>query len=257
VSEQIELNGLGVRLYAVRLYNHDFLWFSSFEISKRASTAPLIHNFALSYAVSGYTYGIYGEGRPRYAEDLRAMPAYATPALPEGVVRWTQFTQNAINSVTLRTEGPKGINSPALGWRVVLDPVWQGTGGFRFYVFTRGGFEGPRVMRLGKKGCPVRLEWDEIPEPVAVFTDRVTRPTHAVNPLDVQGEIVAYEPVAIPPHLILRVADIERDWFVFREKHRIHIPRRFTDAGWELPGVSAEAETRMERSRRGGKGSGA
>jgi CRISPR-associated protein Csc1 len=83
------------------------------------------------------------------------------------------------------------------------------------------------VVRLGKKGCPIRLEWEEISSPIAVFIETPVRPTHAVNPLDVQGELLSYEPLSIPPYLILRVAEIRRDWFVFSNKHVIHIPRRF------------------------------
>jgi CRISPR-associated protein Csc1 len=231
-----DLNAHGVRLYAVRLYNHDYLWFSSFEIAKTSATEPVIHNYALSYSLSARSYGIYSGHVPNYASDLAEMAAYATPARPEEAVTWTRFTQNAINSRTLRTDdAPRGINSPALGWRVVLNPLWRRTrvaagGGFSCYVFARAGFRPSSVTRLGKKGCPVRLEWEEIASPVATLATDVVRPTHAVNPLDVQGQVKAYEPVLIPPHLILRVVEIENDWFVFSGKHKIHLPRRFAPA---------------------------
>jgi CRISPR-associated protein Csc1 len=232
MSEQIALNTVGVRVFAGRLHNHDFLWFSSFEISKTAATLPLLHNYALSYALSGYSFGVFEGHSPRYAEDLRAMSAYATPARTDGFSAWTRFTQNAINSVTLRTDdAPSGCNSPSLGWRLVLDPVWGERSGFVFYLFAQPSFAPPGVVRLGKKGCPVRLHWEEITSPVAVFSEAPVRPTHAVNPLDVQGELESFEPVAIPPHVVLRVAEIRRDWFVFAGKHRIHLPRRFTAAG--------------------------
>jgi len=258
MSQHLDLGGQGMRLYAVRLYNHDYLWFSSFEISKTTATVPLIHNYALSYAVSGYSYGVYVGHVPRYAEDLDVLPAYATPAQPEGSLSWTRFTQNAVNSVTLRTDdAPRGINSPALGWRLVLDPVWRieaggGMSGFFFYLFARRNFQPPPVMRLGKKGCPVRLEWEEISSPMAVLSENVIRPTHAVNPLDVQGEIKAYEPVLIPPHLILRVAEIQNDWFIFSGNHRVHLPRRFTPAGPFLPRPAPAAGGRQKRAARGG-----
>jgi hypothetical protein len=87
------------------------------------------------------------------------------------------------------------------------------------------------VVRLGKKGCPVRLEWEEITPAVAVLFDKSVRPSHAVNPLDIQGEILSYEPLPIPPHLIFRVAEIRNDWFVFSGEHRVHLPRRFTRNG--------------------------
>lgn len=240
MSERLDLNAQGIHLYAGRLYNHDYLWFSSFEISKTAATLPIIHNYALSYAVTGYSYGVYYGNTPRYEEDLRAMPAYATPARPEGRVARTRLTQNAVSSRTLRTDdAPKGSNSPALGWRLVLDPVWPaaaadtgaGQTGFSFYLFGRDPFRPPAVARLGKKGCPVRLQWQELDPAVAVFISEPMRPTHAVNPLDVQGAIVSYEPLAIPPHLVFRVAELRNDWFVLSGDHRVHVPRRVASAG--------------------------
>lgn len=238
MSERLDLNAQGIHLYAGSLYNHDYLWFSSFEISKTAATLPLIHNYALSYAISGYSYGVYVGNTPRYDEDLNAMPAYATPARPQGSVASTRFTQNAVNSRSLRTDdAPRGSNSPSLGWRLVLDPIWRSAAsdstipGFTFYLFARDSFSPPGVIRLGKKGCPVRLEWEEIAPAVAVLTDRPVRPTHAVNPLDVQGEILSYDPLLIPPHLIFRVVEIRNDWFVFSGEHKVHVPRRLTSAG--------------------------
>lgn len=231
--EDLHLNARGIRLYAGRLYNHDYLWFSSSEISKTAATYPLIHNYALSYAVSGYSHAVYVGSAPRYAEDLDAMPAYATPAQPGGGVARTRFTQNAVNSRSLRTDdAPRASNSPALGWRLVLDPVWRTdsaeaeSSGFAFYLFAREPWRPPAVVRLGKKGCPVRLQWKEIVPATATFTNLSVRPTHAVNPLDVRGDIVSYEPVSTPPHLVFRVADIRNDWFVFSGEHRVHLPHR-------------------------------
>lgn len=235
MSERLNLNAQGIRLYAGRLYNHDYLWFSSFEISKTAATHPLIHNYALSYALSGYSYGVYLGTTPRYAEDLNAMPAYATPARPQEPAARTRFTQNAVNSRSLRTDdAPRGSNSPAIGWRLVLDPIWHNglpnLVGFTFYLFVRGSYRPPAVVRLGKKGCPVRLEWKEIAPAVAIKTDTAIRPTHAVNPLDIQGEIISYDPLPIPPHLIFRVAEIRNDWFVFSDEHIVHVSRRFIGA---------------------------
>jgi CRISPR-associated protein Csc1 len=235
MSGRFDLNARRIRVYAGTLHNHDYLWFSSFEISKTAATIPLIHNYALSYAISGYSYGVYVGNTPRYTEDLNAMPAYATPARPQGSVASTRFTQNAVNSLTLRTDdAPRACNSPSLGWRLVLDPVWRSAApdvvltGFTFYLFARDSFRPPGVTRLGKKGCPVRLEWEEITPAVAVLTDASVRPTHAINPLDVQGEILSYDPLPVPPYLIFRVAEVRGDWFVFSRGHIVHIPRRLT-----------------------------
>jgi CRISPR-associated protein Csc1 len=238
MSDHFDLKAQGLRLFAGWLYNHDYLWFSSIEISKTASTVALIHNYALTYAITGYSYSVYPLKAPRYAEDLARMPAYATPAQAHAHVTYTRFTQNAINSRTLRTDdAPRGSNSPALGWRLVIDPLWRSSlalakhQGFGFYLFAHDSFRPPAVVRLGKKGCPVRLEWEEIAPAVAVLSEGPIRPTHAVNPLDVQGRIPTYYPVAIPPHLVLQFADITDDWFVFSGEHRVHVPRRFARVG--------------------------
>jgi CRISPR-associated protein Csc1 len=259
MNDRLDLNAQGIRLYAGHFYNHDFLWFSSFEISKMATTSPLIHNYALSYAISGYSYGLYVGNTPRYEEDLASMPAYATPARPQGRVSLTRFTQNAVNSRSLRTDdAPRGSNSPSIGWRSVLDPVWGDERspidavGFTFYVFARIGFNPPSVIRLGKKGCPVRLKWEEIRPTVAILSQDAVRPTHALNPLDVTGQIISYDPVAIPPYLILRVADIRKDWFVFSEKHRIHVPGRFIatqTVGFDSRGASSQSKQRVLKKR--------
>lgn len=78
-----------------------------------------------------------------------------------------------------------------------------------------------------RKNWPGRLEWETITSAVVVLVDKPMRPTQAVNPLDVQGEIVSYDPLPIPPHLIFRVAEIRNDWFVFSHIATVHVPRRF------------------------------
>jgi len=211
------------------MHNHDFLWFSSQEISKRSTTIPVLHNFALTYALSDFSYGIRANSIPSYQADLAQMPIYATPAVSTSAVL-TRFTYNAVNSRSLRTDdAPRGVNSPDLGWRVMIEPSMAdsspgGRTGFSFYAFTFDGARPRAVARLGKKGAAVRVVAREITELRLVRATEQTRPTHAVNPLDVGGKIVSYEPVAIPPHLVLRQATIVDDWFALSGQHRIHVP---------------------------------
>jgi len=255
MSETLDLGAGGVRVFAGKLFHHDYLWFSSFEIAKVTRTAPIVHNYALSYAVSGYSYGLYRGSTPSYDADLAAMSVYTTPARPGAAQRtnWTRLTQNAIDNRSVRTEGPRGINSPALGWRVVLNPCWELDSveqGFRFYAFVRGAFSLPGVIRLGKKGCPVRLRWRTIATNKARRVEESVQPTHAVNPLDVQGRILSYEPISIPPHLVFSTAEIADDWFLFEEGHRILVPRRFTPAGPAIIGLGGALPARQPRRRR-------
>lgn len=230
-NRRIDLGTNGIRLFACRLTNHDYLWFSSSEIGKTSVTLPIIHNYALTYALAGYSHGIYLGSAPRYQEDLARMLLYTTPALAEEASH-TRFTYNAINDRTIQTVHTLGgINSPDLGWHVVLDPIYdpeetEPTRHFRFYCFTFDS-QAPRTcFRLGKKGCPVRISWEEISPAIAVFNQDIVRPTHAVNPLDLIGTPVAYEPINIPPHLLLQRLEVREAWIVSSGIHRVLLPSR-------------------------------
>ena len=232
MPESIRLREYGIRLFACRLYNHDYLWFSSYEISKVSTSWPIIHNYALAYSLGDFSYGISTNAVPRYQEDLAQIALYATPAV---ATQWsrTRITYNAVNSRSLRTDdAPRGINSPDLGWRYYIDPVFAiGDGlkaslGFSCYLFTFNGSHPKGVTRLGKKGAAMRIRWEELQDPLATFRNEPVRPSHPLNPLDITGRADVYDPVSIPPHLILRTAAIRDDWFVFAGPHRVHVPRR-------------------------------
>lgn len=236
--EPIRLADHGVRLFAGRLYNHDYLWFSSTEISKVSTTLPVIHNYALTYALSSFSYSVFLGNMPRYSTDLPRMPLYATPAACE-VAQSTKLTYNAVDSLSLRTDIGPSVNTPNLGWRIYIDPMYERSNtikpskGYQFYVFiftkehelVFGDSQPQTVFRLGKKGSPVRVRWQEISNPLAVFRNEPTRPGHLVNPLDVSGKIKSFDLVNIPPHMLFRRPEITDDWFIFGADAPIHLPK--------------------------------
>jgi CRISPR-associated protein Csc1 len=239
VAQAIRLFERGVRVFAGRLYNHDYLWFSSNEISKVSTTRPFLHNYALSYAVSQRSYRVCVGSVPKYIEapdaEFNAMPVYCTPAHAASVEH-TTITFNALDDLTLTTGDSKGMNTPNLGRRSYLNLIWEPPNkkkpslGYEFYVFTFNDYALPGAFRLGKKGAPVRVRWQELPRATAFFRERGERPSHVINPLDVNGRLASYDPIAIPPHMLLRTATIEEDWFVFGEDHGKHhavqVPKR-------------------------------
>lgn len=235
MSHNIPLNKQGIRLYHGRLYNHDYLWFSSNEISKVSITQPVLHNYALCYALSQRSYRTYTGATPKYALDpdreFGSMPLYATPAQATFVQR-TTVTFNALDELTLTTGDSKSMNTPNLGKRVYLNLLWEQQNkkrlelGYEFYVFVFGDYQLPSVFRLGKKGTPVRVLWEEIINATAVFRNEAVQPLHMINPLDVSGQLISYEPISIPPHLLLRTATLKADWFIFGGRHVVHLPKR-------------------------------
>lgn len=232
---RLRLRDAGVRLFACRLLNHDYLWFSGTEFSKRSETLPILHNYALTYSLGDYSYW-QGPPTPRYEEDLAEIQVYATPADGPQATR-TRFTYNALDDLTLRTDaGRRGVNTPDLGYRTYINPVFgpgnpRRPAGFLTYLFTFDGRAPKGVTRLGKKGTAWRVLSSEIDDPVATWRTGIVQPRHPINPLDVSGAIVAYEPVLMPPHMLCRRAQVRDDWFVSapdkdRESHTVHVPRR-------------------------------
>lgn len=244
VANTINLRQNGIRLFHGRLYNHDYLWFSSNEISKVAATRPVLHNYALCYALSQRSYRTFVGSVPRYAKDpegeFGAMPLYATPAKTVSAER-TTITFNAVGDRALTTGYSNSSNTPNIGKRACLNLLWERLDhphpklGYELYVFTFNSYLLPGAFRLGKKGSLIRARWEELPDPIATFQEDTTEPSHIVNPLDISGELISYDPIALPPHLLLQSVRLVRDWFVIAGKHCAHVPKRvLTRAGVQL-----------------------
>ncbi|MBM3150545.1 MAG: type I-D CRISPR-associated protein Cas5/Csc1, partial [Chloroflexi bacterium] len=219
MPEPIALNQMGVRLLYGRLYNHDYLWFSANEISGVSMSLPVLHNYALCYALWDHFYAAGMGSTPQYQQDLAGMSLYATAGEAAEAGR-ARITYNALDDRTLRTDTGPEANTPKLGSRVYLNPVYEGRDrptpqqGYVFYAFTRDDFHLPGTTRLGKKRCPVRIRWEELARPLARLEEQA-KPTHLLNPLDLSpcAKVVGFDVVSIPPHLLLRNATIANDWF--------------------------------------------
>lgn len=236
MSTSIELLRHQTHLFVGRVYNHDYLWFSSNEISKVSTTQPVLHNYALCYALSQRSWRTCVGSAPKYlldpATEFGSMPVYAIPA-ETSIANRTTVTFNAIDSLTQTTGDSKTMNTPNLGKRVYLNLAWkdwkESHNGFEVFAFTFGDYVLPTVFRLGKKGCPIRAIWNEVKFPVATFEDSEQQPSHPVNPLDVSGDVRSYEPVPMPPHFLMRATSIENDWFVRVGGITVHVPKRVVE----------------------------
>jgi len=232
MGQPIRLADRGVRLFYGVLEAHDFLWFASYDVSGLSATEAVVHNYALTYALSRFERGIVFEQGPIYQDDLVQMPLYATPAAllvsDNPFAGKVMLTWNALDTRTQRTQDPdfNKRNTPMIGRRVVIAPMTR----FGFYVFALDGNQPPGAMRLGKKRSPCRVHYAEIPDPVARRSSDTFVPSHLVNPIDVSGTVEAFNVVNIPPHLLLRNARLREDYVVkHKEKkhyHVIHVPIR-------------------------------
>ncbi len=230
--KSINLNTKGIKVYKGSLFLHDYLWFSSSEISKVSTTIPVIHNYALSYALNQFSYAIFVGNTPKYEEDFKKFNCYATPSISLCSIRET-MTYNAMDEKTLTTgDSTKKINSPNYGWKNVVVPTYlpksdkDSLYAFKFYVFTYGAYKLPSIVRIGKKGASCRIYWNEVENPIAKYSEKSVSPSHPVNPLDVSGNVIQGDVVKIPPHSFYRIAIIKEDWFIFGSNQVVHIPER-------------------------------
>jgi CRISPR-associated protein Csc1 len=236
------LQQVGLSLWRGRFENHDFLWFATTDLNATATTWPILHNYALTYAICQYSHAAYRGYRPSYDADLDRMNGYALPT-QNTAAGTTRFTQNAIDEITQRTEkivGSNGklkdakFNTPKLGQRVSLTPLMTipagGSGGFEVYFFGWDNFRPPTVFRLGKKGCPIRVWWEEVKDATAVLDDAAFSPLHPVNPRDLLGQVdslVSYYPAFLPPHFLYTRATLRKEWRIRLSAGRcIHVPAR-------------------------------
>jgi len=236
VPDKINLSEYNIRIFYGCLFLHDFLWFSSSEISRISTTIPVIHNYALTYAINQYSYAIYKGNTPRYFDDLEKFPCYSTPAR-SFASRRESIMYNAIDDLR-QTPGrdTDKYNSPKYGFKTVVVPEFatqsekENPNAFKFYLFTFNDFIPPSVIRLGKKNTPARVYWEQIQNTIAKFSKDEKSPSHSINPFDVNGKITGGVISQIPPHSFYRYASIKNDWFVEQKKSKfekhIHVPKR-------------------------------
>ncbi len=155
---------------------------------------------------------------------------YATPAINSGASRM-KITMNVINDRTLKTELEAKKNTPSLGKKVVIQPEFSSnnSSGFLFYCYTWDDYNLPGTFRIGKKGCAVRVNWQEIKSPKVYFLKEPVSPSHPLNPIDLNGQLLSYEPIMIPPHMIFRKSKIQHDYFVFAGNEKILFPKRLLE----------------------------
>ncbi len=230
----INLNENGVSLYRAHLSLQDYLWFSSSEISKVSTTIPVIHNYALSYALNQFSYALFIGNTPKYEEDFKEnFKCYSTPAI-SFASRRESFTYNALNDLK-QTPGQTKINSPNFGYKTVIVPNYisedkkESLYAFKFFIFCWKNEPLPSVIRLGKKSAVCRVYYEQIEKPIARFLKAKNSLHHPVNPLDVSGKIERGDLVRIPPHSFYRVATISSDWFIKGKTYNIHFPKRIME----------------------------
>jgi CRISPR-associated protein Csc1 len=138
----------------------DYLFFSSTEKGKVAETAPLLHNYALAYALSWVASPYYYEVQaPEYANHLQPLNeegVYIFPAAPVDVThRLMQYNTTPEPFLMTRAQS---LGYPNWGFIKCIRPGSR----FETYALSQKPLAFPRRIRLGKWMSQARLDVEEM-----------------------------------------------------------------------------------------------
>lgn len=192
---------------------HDSLYFATREIGRLYETEPVLHNYALCYALGlvdsehygtqvekeqGYRY-FCAEQVPRYEAHLSRLNQrgiYVTPARAirhAAVLQTWKYGDNRYHVEMQKTQK----NIPSFGRTKEIAPESQ----FEFFIISSKALSLPHWIRLGKWASKARISVQETAEiqPSTSETEFVF--PYPLNPLDVMftHQVLSYDVINMPP----------------------------------------------------------
>jgi CRISPR-associated protein Csc1 len=224
-------------IYRCQLELHDSIYFATREIGRLYETEPVIHNYALCYALGlvdsekyattvaeedSYRY-FCPEQIPKYKEHLTALNQqgiYVTPASSISHSSVLQTWKYANNNYHVEMEKTQK-NIPGFGRTKEIAPESI----FEFFIISQKDIKQilPHWIRLGKWMSKAELIIEELK---AKTTEGVFLCSHPLNPLDVMftNQVFSYDVVNMPPVSLIQNAQISGRYYTFGEIKGFKLP---------------------------------
>ncbi len=213
-------------IYRCQLELHDSLYFATREIGRLYETEPVLHNYALCYALGLVDSEVYSttvseehsyryfcpEQIPKYEEHLTPLNRqgiYVTPARAVNYATVLNTWKYANNNYHVEMEKTQK-NIPSFGRAKEIAPESQ----FEFFVISQKLINFPKWIRLGKWASKAELTVEELPKAkrhqLAEFTV-----SYPLNPLDVMftHQVLSYDTVNMPPVSLIRNVRIRGEFY--------------------------------------------
>ncbi|MEM6838676.1 MAG: type I-D CRISPR-associated protein Cas5/Csc1 [Cyanobacteria bacterium P01_C01_bin.120] len=234
-------------IYRCTLELHDSLYYATREIGRLYETEPVLHNYALCYALGlvdseKYATTVSEESCYRYfcAEQVPMYEAHLTPLNQQGiyvtparavrhaaVLNTWKYADNRYHVEMQKTQK----NIPSFGRAKEIAPESQ----FEFFVISQQPLTFPRWIRLGKWMSKAEVDVKELPTPKHSLAREFTFP-YLLNPLDVMftNQVVSYDTINMPPVSLIRNVRMVGEYYTFeglREplKLPVNMEYRFSD----------------------------
>ncbi|OKH52716.1 type I-D CRISPR-associated protein Cas5/Csc1 [Calothrix sp. HK-06] len=230
-----------VFIYHCQLELHDSLYFATREIGRLYETEPVIHNYALCYALNfvdsevysttvaeeyGYRY-FCSEQVPLYDTHLTPLNQQGIYVTPARVVNYTSILNTwkyANNNYHVEMEKTQK-NIPSFGRTKEIAAESK----FEFFIISKQSLTEkakklPKWIRLGKWMSKAELTVEELPSPKTA--EGVFTCTHPLNPLDVMftNQVMSYDVVNMPPVSLIQNVQMRGSYYRFEAQKGEKIP---------------------------------
>ncbi|MCC5634802.1 type I-D CRISPR-associated protein Cas5/Csc1 [Nostoc sp. CHAB 5844] len=227
-----------VSIYRCELELHDSLYYATREIGRLYETEPVIHNYALCYALGLIDSEVYSttvaeehsyryfcpEQVPKYEEHLTPLNKqgiYVTPARAithTAILNTWKYANNNYHVEMEKTQK----NIPSFGRAKEIAPESI----FEFFVISQKELKLPKWIRVGKWMSKAEVTVEQLPKPQT--TEGLFTCKSPLNPLDVifTNQVISYDVVNMPPVSLIQNVQMRGQYYQFTEMKDIKIPVR-------------------------------
>lgn len=223
-------------IYRCELELHDSVYYATREIGRLYETEPIIHNYALCYALGlvdsekyatsvpeehSYRY-FCPEQVPKYEQHLTPLNQqgiYVTPAASihhSSILNTWKYANNNYHVEMEKTQK----NIPSFGRAKEIAPESV----FEFFVISQKEIKLPKWIRLGKWMSKAEVIVEPLPEPKT--RNDLFICTHPLNPLDVMftNQLLSYDVVNMPPVSLVQNVQMRGQYYYFEKNQDIKLP---------------------------------
>ncbi|TVP63581.1 MAG: type I-D CRISPR-associated protein Cas5/Csc1 [Nodularia sp. (in: Bacteria)] len=225
-------------IYRCQLELHDSLYFATREIGRLYETEPIIHNYALCYALGLVDSEIYSttvaeehsyryfcpEQVPKYEEHLTPLNQqgiYITPARSlkhSAILNTWKYANNNYHVEMEKTQK----NIPSFGRAKEIAPESK----FEFFVISQKQIKLPKWIRLGKWMSKAEVTVTELPKSKTCAGTFIWK--YPLNPLDVMftHQVISYDVVNMPPVSLIQNVQMRGEYYQFDGISELKLPAK-------------------------------
>ncbi|WP_414518091.1 type I-D CRISPR-associated protein Cas5/Csc1 [Nostoc sp. PCC 9305] len=227
-----------VFIYRCQIELHDSLYYATREIGRLYETEPIIHNYALCYALGLVDSQIYSttvaeehsyryfcpEQVPKYEEHLTPLNQqgiYVTPARSlnhSSILNTWKYANNNYHVEMEKTQ--KNIPSFGRAKEIAAESL------FEFFVISQKELKLSKWIRLGKWMSKAEVMVEPLPK--HKISEGIFTCTHPLNPLDVMftNQVISYDVVNMPPVSLIQNVQMRGQYYQFEGIQNLKIPVR-------------------------------